>query len=202
MIDEGYIKFELFWEQQPNNFMFDISDLMHWRDKMHELNLIGNYPELGIGFGNISQKFEKNNEFVISGTQTGDVYPITKENFTTVTNYELAKNSVWCKGPLNASSESMAHAAIYEFNPSIKAVIHVHHLVLWQELLGKVPTSKADVPYGTPEMAMEIKRLFDEEDLGNKRIMAMAGHDEGIITFGSTLMEAEAVLMDYYSQIS
>lgn len=201
MIDEGYIKFELFWEQQPNDFKFDISNLMHWRDKMHELNLIGNYPDLGIGFGNISQKFEKGTEFVISGTQTGDIYPIAEKHFTTVTNYDLAANSVWCRGPLKASSESMTHAAIYEFDESIKAVIHVHHMELWKQLLDRVPTSKADVPYGTPEMGMEIKRLFDEENLATERIMAMAGHDEGIITFGATLEEAEAVLMDYYNQM-
>lgn len=198
MIDEGYIKFELHWEKQPNDFKFDISDLMQWRDKMHELNLIGNYPELGIGFGNISQKFEVGNEFVISGTQTGDVYPIKDEHFTSVTHYDLASNSVWCRGPLKASSESMTHAAIYEFDESIKAVIHVHHLALWEKLLNKVPTSKADVPYGTTEMGMEIKRLFDEEQLAEKRIMAMAGHDEGIITFGATLEEAASVLMQYY----
>lgn len=198
MIDEGYIKFELNWKQQPNDFKFDIKNLMSWRDRMHELNLIGNYPELGIGFGNISQKFEAGNEFVISGTQTGDIYPIEVKHFTTVTDYNLAANAVWCRGPLKASSESMTHAAIYEFDDQILAVIHVHHLGLWKELLGKVPTSKADVPYGTPEMAMEIKRLFDEELLAEKRIMAMAGHDEGIITFGATLEEAAEVLMTYY----
>ena len=69
---------------------------------------------------------------------------------------------------------------------------------LWEKLLNKVPTSKANVPYGTTEMGMEIKRLFDEEQLAEKRIMAMAGHDEGIITFGATLEEAASVLMQYY----
>lgn len=198
MIDEGYIKFELNWEQQPNDFQYDINNLMQWRDKMHELNLIGNYVDLGIGFGNISQKFQTGDEFIISGTQTGDIYPIEEKHFTTVTKYDLAANSVWCKGPLKASSESMTHAAIYEFDDKIRAVIHIHHLELWKELLDKIPTSKKEVPYGTPEMGMEIRRLFEEELLAEKHIMAMAGHDEGIITFGATLEEAAEVLMKYY----
>jgi ribulose-5-phosphate 4-epimerase/fuculose-1-phosphate aldolase len=201
MIDEGYIKFELYWEQKANDFKFDISKLMHWRDHMHKLHLIGNYPDLGIGFGNISQKLGSTGAFVISGTQTGDVFPIKEEHFTTVTKYDLEANSVWCKGPIKASSESMTHAAIYEYNNAIRAVIHVHHLNLWKELLNKVPTSQKNVPYGTPEMAMEIHRLFKEEQLSKKQIMAMAGHDEGIITFGETLEEAAEVLMKYYNSI-
>ncbi len=54
----------------------------------------------------------------------------------------------------------------------------------------KVPTSNPDVPYGTPQMAKEMFRLFDEENLGVEKILVMAGHEDGIIYFGKDLDEA------------
>ena len=60
----------------------------------------------------------------------------------------------------------------------------------------KVPTSDNLVPYGTPEMAKEIKRLFEETSLSNEKIMVMGGHEEGIISFGKNLEEAANVLLE------
>ncbi len=111
--------------------------------------------------------------------------------------YDLAKNSVTCKGPAKASSESLTHAMLYDLLPDIQAVIHVHHKALWDQLLNQVPTTSKRIPYGTPEMAFEVKKLFEVSDLKNKKIFVMAGHDDGIITFGKDLAEAAAILFSY-----
>ncbi len=47
---------------------------------------------------------------------------------------------------------------------------------------------------GTPGMALEMFRLFEEENLGDRKILAMAGHEDGIICFGGSLDEAGQVL--------
>ena len=57
-------------------------------------------------------------------------------------------------------------------------------------MLHHIPTSAANVPYGTPAIATEMKRLFSVTELPNTKILAMAGHEDGIIVFGSTLNEA------------
>jgi ribulose-5-phosphate 4-epimerase/fuculose-1-phosphate aldolase len=85
---------------------------------------------------------------------------------------------------------------IYESSPSTNAVIHIHNLALWNQLMHKVPTSDEQVPYGTPEMAKEIKRLFEEASLSIEKIMVMGGHEEGIISFGKNLEEAANVLLE------
>ena len=46
-----------------------------------------------------------------------------------------------CIGPIQASSASLTHAAIYQANPDINAVIHVHDRDLWENLLDRVPTT-------------------------------------------------------------
>ncbi len=91
---------------------------------------------------------------------------------------------------------------IYELDASYQAVIHIHSLELWQKLMHKVPTSSADVPYGTPEMAYEIVRLYKETDLAQQRLLVMAGHKEGIISFGNNLAEAAQVILGVLKNFS
>lgn len=194
IIDEGYIKFNIEWLNEPLSISVP-EQLMQWRDKMHELKQIGHYAAINVGYGNISIKTPQG--ILISGTQTGDIYPIKQEDFTLVTDYDIALNKVVCKGPIKASSESMTHAAVYEADDTIKAIIHIHNLELWKKLMDKVPTTKKDVPYGTPEMAQEVFRLFKETNVKSEKIIVMAGHDEGIIAFGKDLDEAGNVLLNF-----
>jgi ribulose-5-phosphate 4-epimerase/fuculose-1-phosphate aldolase len=89
----------------------------------------------------------------------------------------------------------LTHAAIYESDPTISAIIHCHDSVLWAALLDRVPTSSKAIAYGTPEMADEIIRLFKGTDVRSRKILAMAGHEGGIVTFGKNLEDAFDVLM-------
>ena len=58
-----------------------------------------------------------------------------------------------------------------------------------------MPTTLPKVEYGTPEMAIEIRRLYRETTLPKVKILVMAGHEEGIICFGETIVEAIEVLL-------
>ena len=193
-MDEGYIKFNC--ERIPSDDipLDKVAALNMYREIMYNKGLIGMYPD-GIGFGNISIRCDENT-FLISGTATGGIPVLDKSHYSLVTNYNLQTNRLICKGPINASSESLTHALIYESSPSTNAIIHIHNLALWNQLMHKVPTSDNLVPYGTPEMAKEIKRLFEETSLSNEKIMVMGGHEEGIISFGKNLEEAANVLLE------
>ena len=186
-IDEGYIKFNCSWEKQKLNITIP-DEIKVWRDRMYDLKLIGHYEELNVGYGNISMLMDEN--MLVSGTQTGEISPIQDEHFTIVDDYDIDRNWVHCVGNIKASSESLTHLAIYQCDESIKAIIHIHNLSLWEKLIDRIPTTKKEVPYGTPEMAKEIERLFQESDLQQQKTIVMAGHEEGIISFGETMEEA------------
>ena len=49
-------------------------------------------------------------------------------------------------------------------------------------------------------MAKEIQRLFRETDVKEKKILVMAGHKEGIISFGKDLDEAGKIMLNYLSE--
>ncbi|MDF1696295.1 MAG: class II aldolase/adducin family protein [Saprospiraceae bacterium] len=194
MMDEGYIKFNAEWEKSNHVGDSDIESLNLWRQKLYNVNLLGVYPD-GIGFGNVSQRSE-GNKFYISGSKTGSVSNLSASDYAEVIDYKIQKNWVKCIGETIASSESMSHAIIYEHNPHINAVFHVHHLELWQKLLHKIPTTPESAPYGSPEMANEILQLFSSTHVADSKLFAMAGHREGLFSFGATLEEAGNVLLD------
>ena len=200
MLDEGYIKFSLDWERGPALAESQIRDLNAVRCQLFDLGLIGEYPEEGIGYGNVSQKVSANGLFVVSGTQTGHIRETGAQHYAEVLASNPAQNYLKCRGPIIASSESMTHAAFYELSPRIESVLHVHHEKMWESLLFKLPTTAEPVPYGTPEMAKEIRRLWDEEDLEGHKFALMAGHREGIFSFGESLQEALAVLLEHFEE--
>ena len=189
-IDEGYIKFESDWTPGPaaNSNLTALLD--RWRRPLFEAGLIGHYEELGIGFGNLSVRTGAGREFVISGTQTGHVAQTSGQHYARVTDYDIDANRVCSTGPVEASSESLTHAAIYELDPAITAVVHVHNEALWQSLRGRLPTTADGISYGTPEMAREFARLYRDTEFASGGVAVMAGHEEGIIAFGHSLEEA------------
>lgn len=190
MIDEGYIKFDCRWTADSAVPDDEIADLIEWRNRLYDAHLIGHDETNHVGFGNISCRTRSSGEFVISGTQTGHVPIATGSDFTRVVDYDIATNRVTCRGPLRASSESLTHAAIYELDSGYLAVVHVHSGGLWRALRGEVPTTNPSVPYGTPEMAREFRRLHRDTGLPTVRLAVMAGHDDGLISFGGTVAEA------------
>ena len=46
-------------------------------------------------------------------------------------------------------------------------------------------------------MAHEVKKLFQNHNLNIPGIISMAGHEEGIITFGNTADETGYLMLEY-----
>ncbi|MEM8718696.1 MAG: class II aldolase/adducin family protein [Cyanobacteria bacterium P01_G01_bin.39] len=198
MIDEGYIKYQCHWQKVKSVSDAEIVELNRCRSQLYQLGLIGEYSN-GIGFGNLSIRLPNSTQLIISGSQTGGIPDLTAQHYSKITDYSWQENYVTCQGLVKASSETLTHAAIYSANSQVNAVVHVHHLELWQQLLNKVPTTNPDCAYGTPEMAAEIIRLSQQESTQQQRIIAMSGHESGILSFGHDLAEAKEILLNHFS---
>jgi ribulose-5-phosphate 4-epimerase/fuculose-1-phosphate aldolase len=170
------------------------AELNACRRKLLELRLIG-LDSSGIGFGNLSVRDGATRKFYVTGSATGGLPKLSLTNCVRVVDCDFKKNWLRYEGTAIPSSESLTHAAIYESDLSTSAVIHCHDSGLWAALLDRVPTSSKAVAYGTPEVAFEIRRLFEETDVQNRKVLVMAGHEGGIVTFGKTLEDAFDVLM-------
>lgn len=189
-IDEGYVKYRSTWIEASAPDPGAAAELETWRRPLFDAGLIGHYEELGVGFGNLSIRCGGPGQFLISGTQTGHMAQTNENHYSLVTAYDIDANSLRCMGPVQASSEAMTHAAIYELDTRIGAVAHVHSRSLWQRLINRLPTTDPDVAYGTPRMAREFRRLYEESGFRRSGLAVMAGHEEGLVSIGGTLQEA------------
>jgi L-ribulose-5-phosphate 4-epimerase len=171
-----------------------LAELNAHRRKLLQLGLIGVDPN-GIGFGNLSVRDGATDNFYITGSATGGIHELTLTDCAKVVECDFDRNRVRYEGSALPSSESLTHAAIYESDATAGAVIHCHDSKLWAAVLNEAPTTSKAADYGSDEMANEIMQLFTRTDVERRKIVVMAGHEAGILTFGKDLEEAFAVLM-------
>lgn len=204
---EGVTRFEARHTHAPlalRRFAAPAAALAGWRTVLARLGLIGQDPRRygGAGYGNVSSRVgpypgERGaRAFLVSGTQTGGAPCATLDDFAWVRRYDIAHNRVDSEGAVPPSSESMTHGAIYDLGGHIRHAFHVHSPAIWHAApaLG-LPMSDAAVAYGTVAMAREIERLARQTALLDRRLLAMGGHEDGVIAFGRTAADAGAALV-------
>ena len=191
MID-GVIKYHVSHTQIPTPAFAAFPDLEALRCRLFTLGLIGETPG-GIGYGNLSFRHQGEHEFTITATQTGKQPTLNPAEYIRITGYNFDTFTVFSEGEFNPSSEALSHAMIYEVHPKIQAVIHVHSKPLWQMMIatGALATT---AEYGTADMVHEIANLYQSRDPFKHNAFVMKGHEDGIITFGKTIQQAELKL--------
>lgn len=203
---EGVIKFRMTFREAAPMRAEQLRELNAWRKAMVYMQMIGQTPERyqNYGFGNISRRLTADempgyeHPFVISGTQTGGIADLEPVHYATVMACEPKANHVIAEGPMKPSSESMTHGMVYVAAPQANWIIHAHDPHIWHAAdTLNIPCTHKDVSYGTPEMSAEVLRLFRETDVADAKIFSMAGHEDGIVTFGATAEEAGETLLRY-----
>ena len=171
-----------------------LAEINAYRRKLLDLRLVGVAPN-GVGFGNLSVRDGATDDFYITGSATAHIQELTLADCAKVMACDFERKRVRYEGSVIPSSESLTHAAIYKSDPSAGAVIHCHDFTLWSAVLNQAPITSKAAEYGTPEMANDVMQLFAHTDAQSRKIVVMAGHEGGILTFGRDLEEAFAVLM-------
>ncbi len=209
---EGVIKFRAAHQVRPleeRRYGELVCKLIAWREILGLTGLVGQAPGRyeGYGFGNISARVgppgaaRGRRAFLITGTQTAGERCVGLDHFALIENYDYHRNRVESHGCVEPSSETMTHAALYDVSPAIRCVLHAHSPVVWRRARElRIPTTDANIPYGTPEMALAVQRLHDSTGLPEIRILAMGGHEDGIVVFGRTPEEAGEVLLKWLSR--
>ena len=194
MAIDGSVKYTIEHKKTP------AIDVPHWdelnnaRTRLHQLGLVGITNE-GIGYGNLSIRL-RGYEFLITGTSTGALKILTRNEYCLVNIFDLEKNHVISTGPIQASSESMTHGAIYQASPDINCVIHIHSRIIFDAMLrDNYPSTPTDAKFGTPEIAYAVKKCAENLNKAEGAIV-LAGHDEGIIAYGSSVENALNLILE------
>ncbi|MEE8278851.1 MAG: class II aldolase/adducin family protein [Thermoanaerobaculia bacterium] len=212
MPQEGVTKFEVEHQERPlvPRRVGELAcKLIAWREILSLTGLVGRDPARyeGAGYGNVSARIGPpsaglgRRAFLITGTQTSGKRCLGLDDFAVVERYDYRRSRVWSHGATRPSSESMTHGAVYDLGPHIRCVLHAHTPTLWRRArqLG-LPTTDPAAPYGTPEMALEVERLYRETVLPERTILAMGGHEDGIVVFGRSPEEAGRVLLTWLAR--
>jgi len=179
--------------------------LAAWREILARLGLLGQDPARygGAGFGNASVRLgpfgavpRGRRRFLVTGAGTGGRRGLGLADLCVVEEYDLARNRVRSVGAVAPSSESLTHGALYDIAPAARAVLHAHAPEVWRAAgrLG-LPRTGAAARNGTPALALEVQRLYRESALSSLGVLVMAGHEDGVLTFGASLAEAGTVLV-------
>ena len=191
MQQEGYIKYTCVHEDGPCPQHEAWQELNDLRSDLVKAGLIG-VLEDGVGYGNVSLRAE-DGSFLVSGSSTGHIAELSPEHYALVTRCDIDANTVWSLGPVQASSESMTHAAVYEASPETGCVIHMHHAGLFSQLLqGQAPATDADAAYGTPAMAHSVAELVRRHPADG--IIAMTGHPDGFLMYAPNVSHMRDLL--------
>lgn len=206
-INEGVIKFNTKEHKLTNALETDeYSTLERWRSKLWNIKLIGSYCPSNIGYGNLSIKVNYNQhfqstkpQFLITGTQTGHKENLDGNDYVRVLNFNPRDFSAVSSGPCLPSSETPSHYSLYSAKDSIKAIFHVHDSKIWKHLCRNHHlATPADVEYGTPEMAEQFLKM----NLPDKGIIVMKGHEDGFLSYASTMDEAGELLLEIYNELN
>jgi hypothetical protein len=207
---EGVIRFttEHRWEPLPPSLAPLAAELAGWQRVLRRLGVAGRDPDRygGYAFGNLSACLEGEaapgcRSFLVTGSQTmnsGDEDEAgSLDRWAVVERWDAAANRVESRGLAAPSSESLTHGALYDLDlpMPIGAVFHAHAPGLWNRAraLG-LPITDPAAECGTPELAREIARLGAAGALTGG-LLAMGGHEDGILAFGATPQDAGTVLL-------
>jgi len=121
---------------------------------------------------------------------------LDNNHYAIVSAWDTAHNQVIASGPVKPSSESLTHAMIYDLDEAVCAALHVHSPDIWNSTTAKgILITDASIEYGTPEMALEVRRLFTETNVRQSRLFSMGGHEDGIVSFGHNVEQAGQALL-------
>ena len=191
---EGVVKYTV--EHAPARLAFpaEISELLSWRRRLRTLGLIGADSE-GVGYGNLSIRLYASPCFLITSSQSSGLNEVDQQHFARVTVVDLDRNFLRSTGERPPSSEALTHAALYQAHGAIRAVVHVHSKTIWEAHRNRLPTTREDVLYGTPEMGYEMIRLHKRAAIGYQGVVVMGGHQDGVIAFGRSVPEAAGEIL-------
>ncbi len=195
---EGVIKYWLdFHPGVPRDYP-EVAELNAWRAILFQLGLIGQDAGRyeGLAFGNVSFRLDNTSQFIITGSQTSGLIQLTNAHFSTILSAGSGNNHIVAEGAIKPSSEALTHAAVYNANNEVKAVVHVHSPIIWQQYQAlALPAIDSAIQYGTQEMAEAVLALFARNLLEETPVFVMLGHADGIVSFGASIADASQVLI-------
>lgn len=167
-----------------------IDEMVKWGKEFCELGVVQGLE------GNLS--FRTKLGFIITGSGVA-VDNLTKDTVVEVRGvvFGLNRPSVYVKGLVVPSMETLLHSGIYEVLPEVNAIFHTHDSVILKAA-GKlgIPMTSLEQPAGSQELAQEAVSLVKL----NKSARCLVLKNHGVIALGATMAEAGKLMEDIHAR--
>ena len=157
-----------------------IDEMIQWGKRFHELGAVQGVE------GNLS--FRTKLGFIITGSGTA-LDGLTKDAAVEVRGvvFGLNRPSVYTKGQVVPSMETLMHSGIYELLPEVNAIFHTHdNSVLKVAEKFDIPSTGVEQPAGSQELAQEVVNIVKLNK--TSRYFVLKNH--GVIALGATMLDA------------
>jgi hypothetical protein len=163
---------------------FPLEGLLSAADRRHVSRLFGIG---GMSYGNLSARAARGPGFwmTASGINKGQLGEAGRD-ILLVCGYDLDRRSVVLRvspliQPRHASVDAIEHALIYEQNPEVGAIVHVHS---W---IDGVPVTQINYPCGTYELGCAVAELIRQVPDPTRAIVGLKNH--GLTITGPNLAD-------------
>lgn len=168
-----------------------IDEMIQWGKRFYQIGSIKGTE------GNLS--FRTKLGFIITGSGIA-LDSLTKDTVVEIRGVVsgLNKPSVYIKGQIVPSMETLLHSSIYELIPDVNAIFHTHanEVVKLAEKIG-IPTTQVEQPPGSQNLVREAIDLVNR----NKRIKCFVLKNHGVVTLGATMSETGKLMEETYDQV-
>lgn len=171
-----------------------------WRSILFTLDLIGQHPDRngGYAYGNLS--FANPPGFVITASQSSGTPTLEPEDLVQVTHASHSRFWIEALGSRPPSSDAMTHAAIYQMDPRVRFIFHIHSDEVWsvRDALN-LPETPEDVAPASPEMAQAAAQLMQTHQ-SRPLVFAAAADRNSIFALSHHIRDCGGLLVSYLAK--
>ena len=167
-----------------------IDEMIQWGKRFHKLGVVQGTE------GNLS--FRSKLGFIITGSGI-TLDDLTKDTVVEVRGvvFGLNKPSVYVKGQVAPSMETLLHSGIYEALPECNVIFHTHanDVLKAAEEIG-IPSTGVEQPAGSQKLAQEAVNLVKLNE--SVRYFVLKNH--GVIALGATMSETGKLMEEMHNK--
>ena len=142
--------------------------------------------------GNISVRHNKGFIITTSGSNLGS---LQRDEIVYIRKCVIEEGLVEYMGPNLPSSETFMHSMIYQSNPDMNAIVHVHDPGTLNQATMEIEATEKEVPYGT----LDLARMACDRFLKADNIIVLTNH--GYVAVGLDLNEAVDLVISTHLEI-
>lgn len=169
--------------------------LEKWRIIFYRMGMIGKNKTTAVSYGDLAKRIlVGENEFIITGLDTGEFANLDGTQYTRVTKCDLRKKTIEGIGPIAPSKDTHIHFLLFKSCPQINFIFHIVHEPLFEHVIKNENNILVD-PFNRDFEAAEISIANTIQDRSSG-ILALKELPNNLISFGPSAEIAGKLILD------